>query len=50
MNITPVLLLDVIGVAFLVAATFGANFPKVSSLAAGLSFISFSHLILPAIA
>lgn len=47
MNIT--ILLDVIGVAFLVAATFGANFPKVSSLAAGLSFISFAHLILPAI-
>lgn len=48
MNIT--LLLDVVGVAFLVAATFGGNLPKISSLAAGLSFISFAHLILPSIA
>ncbi len=47
MSIT--LLLDVIGVAFLVAATFGGNLPKVNSLAAGLSFISFAHLILPAL-
>lgn len=47
MSIT--LLLDVIGVAFLVAATFGANFPRVSSLPAGLAAISIAHLILPAV-
>jgi hypothetical protein len=44
-----ILLLDMIGVAFLVAATFGANFPRINSLAAGLSFISIAHLILPAV-
>lgn len=47
MNIT--ILLDVIGVAFLVAAAFNAGFPRISSLGAGLSFISIAHLILPAI-
>lgn len=43
-------LLDLVGVGFLVAATFGANFRRVSSLAAGLTLISIAHLILPAVA
>lgn len=44
-----VFVLDVIGVAFLLAATFGAGIKRVNSLAAGLSLISIAHLILPAV-
>lgn len=41
-----VFLLDVIGVAFLVASALNANFPRINSLGAGLSLIAIAHLVL----
>lgn len=41
--------LDFVGVAFLVAAAFQANFRRVSSLGAGLALIAIAHLVVPAI-
>lgn len=42
-------ILDFVGVAFLGASTFGANFRRVSSLSAGLSLIAIAHLVIPAV-
>lgn len=41
------ILLDVLGVGFLIASAFSANIRRTSSLGIGLSLIGISHLILP---
>jgi hypothetical protein len=39
--------LDIVGVIFLVAGAFQANFRRVNSIGAGLALIGIGHLILP---
>jgi hypothetical protein len=45
-----ILLLDLVGVAFLVASAFNANFRRTNSMGIGLSLIAIGHLILPSVA
>lgn len=45
-----VLLLNLVGVGFLVASAFNGNFKRVNSMGAGLAILGFTNLILPAVA